>query len=382
MSRIILTSNGVLNPVEVKDASEILVAGFDKDGNIFAPNFADGIAPGENLIINPNMAINQLGTLSWSIPNAGTTWTADYWAGLLGSTGSATLDQGVFSALSAEGIKAYTGLSITGASDPAAGYAFICQRIEGTDIVPLGWGTAGAKDVTISFWHANTVAGTYCMTIRNSDLSMAYIVEYTQTAGSTWEFTTVTIPGPTTGTWLLTTGIGLEVDFVAFGGSNYYGAADAWYSGAPTTGPLSTANQTNAPVGQGILISNVKLEIGDTATPFVHPDFHTELSKCQRRLCMSYDYGQFGAISTGGSVRMFNGSTGFTTLNYTYPVQMRTPPTVTAYSPQTGAAGVVRIGGGDVAATPSDIGDSHANASVGGTVNQWCYGHFVCDARI
>jgi hypothetical protein len=42
------------------------------------------------------------------------------------------------------------------------------QRIEGTNVADLAWGTANAKTVTLSFWVRSSLTGTFGGSLRNS----------------------------------------------------------------------------------------------------------------------------------------------------------------------------------------------------------------------
>jgi hypothetical protein len=47
------------------------------------------------------------------------------------------------------------------ASLDATQYADLRQRVEGTNISDLAWGTASAKTVTLSFWVRSSLTGTF-----------------------------------------------------------------------------------------------------------------------------------------------------------------------------------------------------------------------------
>lgn len=111
-------------------------------------------------------------------------------------------------------------------------YAMFRHFIEGYRTARLMWGTTNAWPVTLSFWTANHIAGTYSGSIRNNDNTRSYVFTYTQNVGGVFEYKTVTIPGCTDGTWLLTNGIGISVTFtMAVGTALATATPNTWLAG-------------------------------------------------------------------------------------------------------------------------------------------------------
>lgn len=91
-----------------------------------------------------------------------------------------------------------------------------------------------------------------------------------------------------------------------------------------------------AGAADGYYITGVQIEVGDTATPFEHRDFHTELNLCQRFFNKTFAYGTAPAQNAGKvgcliAMGIGGGSPGSTL--WQFPVKMRALPTITTYNP-------------------------------------------------
>jgi len=225
-----------------------------------------------------------------------------------------------------------TSLAATtvGASD----YYGVNQFIEGFNMQDLGWGTSAAQTVTLSFWIYATVAGTYSGAIRTGDSSnYSYPFTYTINSANTWEFKTVTIPGPTAGTWGTGTSVGLDVWFSVGTGSTFKGTAGSWSANnyVAATGEIALVN-TNAAAWY---ITGVQLEKGSTATSFDYRPYGTELALCQRYFEKSYNMSVVPGAASGGSGSLSItccGNTNRAFGNAVFKVSKRSDPTVTFYS--------------------------------------------------
>jgi hypothetical protein len=173
-----------------------------------------------------------------------------------------------------------TAATSLGASD----YMTITQFIEGFNVADLGWGTANAQTVTLSFWVRSSLTGTFGGSLNNTS-SRSYPFTYTISSANTFEYKTITIAGDTSGTWptdntsCIRLWLGLGV------GSTYSGTAGAWAGAAylSATGATSVVG-TN---GATFYVTGVQLEVGSTATSFDYRPYGTELNLCQR-YCEAY----------------------------------------------------------------------------------------------
>ena len=196
----------------------------------------------------------------------------------------------------------------------------ITQFVEGFNCADLGFGTASAQSVTISFWVRSSLTGTFGASISNGSDNRSYPFTYTISAANTWEQKTVTIAGDTTGTWFTDNQRGLAVNFNLATGSTYTATAGAWGAGwkvnaTGTTNLLATNGAT-------LYITGVQLEKGSTATSFDMRDYGRELAMCQR-----YYYKKTGALYQTFGAGYASSTTGIVIQIYN-PVEMRSAPTI------------------------------------------------------
>jgi hypothetical protein len=273
----------------------------------------------KNRIINGAMVIDQRNAGASITPSADT-YTLDRWIYFGSQASKFTIQQNKSSVTPPTGFANYLGMSVASAVTIGAGdYFSIAQYIEGFNIADLGWGTANAKTVTLSFQVYSSLTGTFGASIRNSGNSRSYPFTYTISSANTWTSISVTIAGDTSGTWLTTNATGISINFGLGIGSTYSGTAGAWASAnyASATGGVSVVG-TN---GATFYITGVQLEKGSTATSFDYRPYGTELALCQR-----YYYKQ---SSSYYQVGFLDGGTGEYPMTWvTHPVAMRSTPTV------------------------------------------------------
>ena len=275
----------------------------------------------KNRIINGAMVISQRGT---SFTTTGGTYTLDRFYANYGTNSKFTIAQsstapaGFSNSMLITSSSAYS----LGASD----YFGIIQPIEGFNTADLGWGTASAKTVTLSFQVYSSLTGTFGGALFNSAQNRSYPFSYTIASANTWTSISITIAGDTSGTWVgATNGIGINVNFNLGTGSTYSGTAGAWASSlyfAPT-GATSVVG-TN---GATWYVTGVQLEKGSTATSFDYRPFGTELQLCQR-YCVNYN----SANASGTYFRYGLAEIESTTIAsqvIQFLVQMRATPTLT-----------------------------------------------------
>ena len=280
----------------------------------------------KNRIINGAMVIDQRNAGA-SVSGTTGVYTLDRWT-VQNNSGSArfNVQQNVNSVTPPVGYKYYLGVTSTSAYTVASTDVIgVQQFIEGYNIADLGWGASGAATITFSFWVRSSLTGTFGGNIIEGVAGTAlYPFTYTISTANTWEQKTVTIAGPTIGTWNSTNGRGPQVLFCLGIGSSYTGTANAWTSSA-VYGPTGGTNfvATNAAT---FYITGVQLEKGSTATSFDYRPYGTELALCQRYFVLTNPANTSGSRIGG----MWGSMYGTTSAHITgsLPVAMRAAPTV------------------------------------------------------
>ena len=278
----------------------------------------------KNRIINGGMVIDQRNAGA-SVTPVDNGFVVDRYKFEMSQASKFTAQQNQGSVTPPAGFTNYLGITSSSAYSVGTSEQFIFyQPTEGFNVADLGWGTANAQTVTLSFWVRSSLTGTFGGSLRNSAANRSYPFSYSISSANTWTAVSITIPGDTTGTWLTNNGIGVLVIFSLGTGTTRSGTAGAW-SGSnfvSATGATSVVG-TN---GATFYITGVQLERGSTATSFDFRPYGTELMLCQRYFTNwvgdSSGTG-FPAIGTGYSYSTSNAN-----ILITLPVQMRTTPTV------------------------------------------------------
>jgi len=160
-------------------------------------------------------------------------------------------------------------------------YHSLSFRLEGNSVTQLGFGTSGAKNVTVSFWVKSSVAGAYGAALRNLASNRFNQATMTINSANTWEKKSITYTGDTSGTWPKDNTQGFHFQLSQAMGTSYQGtSADTWV----TNVDVAPANQVNwlATVGNTFYLTGLQIEEGSTATEFEHLSFAEELTLCQR----------------------------------------------------------------------------------------------------
>jgi hypothetical protein len=298
--------------------------------NAVTPNTSNVL--GKNRIINGNMMIDQRNAgAAVTLDTTANVYSLDRWAS------SGQISDGVFTIQrSTEAPAGFTNsnkITVTTA-DASIGstqnYLFN-QFIEGNNVADLGFGTANAKTITVSFWVRSSLTGTFGGVLNNSANDRNYPFTYSISAADTWEYKTVTIAGDTSGTWLTDTSRGIALRFQIGVGSDRIATAGSWTGTSSIYGAIGATNIIET-LNATLYITGVQLEAGSSATEFEHRQYGTELSLCQRYYQKSYDVNTAPGSATNTNCWIAGGSNVGSTTGYVsggsvnFRVDMRATP--------------------------------------------------------
>ncbi len=282
--------------------------------------------------INGNIDVSQeLGTTGATLVNNTIKYIADCWQSVYNNAAAVVTSAQLAAASFPSArpgfsfglqMKATTALSSLANGD----FALFRQSIEGYRAARLGWGAAGAETLQLGFYFYATASGTAFVRVVNSANNRAYHAEFSVASG--WQWVNVEIPGDTTGTWLTTTGVGVNIDIFLAGKAASPATPGAW----GTTPNTQTTNSTNL-LGTN---NNVAIVTGFVARPGSLPptaefaqlsarSFAEEIALCRRYFHVLPSGGANAFVLPGG---MQSGTNCLCT--YFFPVEMRAAPTLTA----------------------------------------------------
>ena len=286
-----LTSNAgvTIEGVLIKD-SGIASAGSPVTINGATPTTNNVL--GRNRIINGAMMIDQRNAGA-SVTPANGAYTLDRWAAFTNGAGVYTVQQ---SSTAPAGFTNSLLCTVTTTDSSVTGsdYYMLQHMIEGFNVADLGWGTANAQTVTVSFWVRSSITGTYTVKLGNSASNRSYVATYTINSANTWEQKSITVAGDTTGTWLTNNGVGIEMRFAMAIGSSFTTSSPNQWNATGSFGSTTASNNWIGTNGATFYITGVQLEKGSTATSFDYRPYGTELALCQRYCfrATSYDLGK------------------------------------------------------------------------------------------
>ena len=244
------------------------------------------------------------------------------------------------------------------------------QRVQGATVGQFRYQFTGASSVTrigfgqrIEQLNSADLAGTtvtLSLDLANSLLTtVTWTASYANTADNFSALTTIATGTFTVSGTLTRYSTNINIPVAATTGIQIYLTVDNQTSGTWTIG-------------------NVQLETGIIATPFERRSYGQELALCQRYYEQSFEGANPAVI--GGMIQNFNsnGSINTAALQVVFKITKRASPTVTSYSPSSGASGFIRDGSGaDRTATVqyvNSFGAHITNSAIGNLANysaQW-----------
>ena len=312
-----------------------------------------------NILINGNMNVDQRNTAGTPITNtaATNTYGIDRWS-FYGTAAKMTMTQSTdvpSTDVFTKSLKITTAASTftPGASD----YYGVRQQIEGYNFSVAGYGTANAKPLVLSFWVKCSTTGTFSVSMFNREApNRSYVSTYTINSANTWEKKTIYFQsGDTSGDWLTTTGIGMQLWWDLGSGSSQNGTANVWNSSLK----VNTSAQPNF-VGTNagtFFLTGVQLEQNRQPTPFEQRPIGVELALCQRYYQRRTGTGSAAYTSLGGFGAF--GSSSAADFDFVLPVVMRVVPHTLDYHSASGFIGSTS----NVSYTSTSLGIQTATAS-------------------
>lgn len=241
-------------------------------------------------------------------------------------------------------------------AEAGATISYVAQQVvEGKFLKSLAWGTADAVAVDFVCIVSVSVAGTYVVAFKNAANNRSYL--FTKVlAADTPTVILERVPGDTSGTWETGAVAALRVRVCGVGPASA-GTPGSWQAG--NINDVAGSTPWQATLGATLTIAYLQLfpagvlpwssasEItGEALEQLLNMrrPYDYEVRRCQRYYQKSYNYADApAAVTTVGALSaqaMYTGN--FNRLPYwLLRPEMRTNPTITIYSPATGASGKI-----------------------------------------
>jgi hypothetical protein len=235
---------------------------------------------------------------------------------------------------------------------------WLFHPIEGHRFSRAQWGLPSAQPISFGFWVKSSVAGTVSIQCLNVPATVGTNQFVTITTANVAQWITLTVPAQTTGVWDTGNGTGAELRiYLAYS--------------SQTMNIMATVGNTFEITGF-VVLPGIEAPTAERS-PLIMRPFDQELLTCQRYWRKSYVATvNPGAIDQAGMFNVFkDGLTNVAHTAYGSVVQftpMRAPPSVTLYSPTTGASGKIRD---NIAAADITVGANAGALQVSNTNFLW-----------
>ena len=234
------------------------------------------------LLVDPDTAP---GDDFFTLSTSGQTFTADRWVAELSTSGSAeiVIDQVTDDAANPDGFPNSLRAKMSSVETLTdSHFLTIGQTIEAADATAFELGVSSSdKTISLSFWVKSSVSGTFHVCLRNGyygtsgspsvSLARTYVAPFTVTTPSTWEHKDIQIPTDssvaTNWTWHTESGVGLEVLWVVYAGTDYQTAlVNEWKN----DNLIATATQASfdTTLNATFEITGCQIELGPNTTQF------------------------------------------------------------------------------------------------------------------
>jgi hypothetical protein len=212
-------------------------------------------------------------------------------------------------------------VSVAQATLGSSDFVRLITNIEGYRFSRAGWGTAGARPITVGFWARASIGGTYRVLCGNHDLSVTEWMPFTLTGGAAFQWVTVTFTARTTGVWKTDNGIGALLIFEM----------------TSTSTPNVLASTSGYASITGVIILPGIEAPSAARSPLIMRPYDQELLTCQRyyaKVPVNFRFNAVGAELWGYSFK--------------FPNTMRSAPALAL------AAGFTAVNTGTIAPSPLD----------------------------
>ena len=289
---------------------------------------AGGGGVNRNVIINGNMSVAQRATSQTGISNSGY-YVCDRWRVGINTSGRSTLSQ---DSSSPSGFGNSLKLACTTA-DTSIGadevFSFQ-QKIEGQNLQGFAKGTSDAKPFAVSFYVKGNASATFACELIDNDNSRQITKLFNVTTD--WTRVELSFPPDTTGVLDNDNASSMTVVIWLHAGSTFTSGtlnSSSWASStsANRAGGISSFFDST---DRTFFLTGFQMEVGQNPTSFEHEPFETTLAKCQR---YHFELGfQAGATVNNWlyAIDQSNTSAGYRRSTITFPVTMRTVPTMSA----------------------------------------------------
>jgi len=313
-----------------------------------------------NLIINGGMTVSQRGT-SFATLSA-SAYTLDRWYYQAGGSTAAVTTVSQETAGGVDGASHWMKLLTTtaDASLDTNDAAFVEHRIEGlnaghllTNSGKMGATTIGA-DIIVHADGASslTFPATFAMALMDADGTRVHVEDVTITAADTWQRVSFSTAADATAYFTVDNTYGLRLLFTLAAGSDRNGTSGTWQSNASNYYNTSSSDNFVDAANNYVGITNVKLEVGSSATSFEHESYGDTVRKCERYYQQHLDTGVTPATNTANEIEYY--ASGHTSNAHTigipvfFGTRMRAAPTIVLYD-AVGTINQVTVSSGHVA---------------------------------
>jgi hypothetical protein len=279
----------------------------------------------KNLIINGGMGVAQRSTSAITVANDSNEGyqTIDRMLTIFNaSIGGAVTVQRVDDAPA--GIVNALKYVVTSTTTPSGNQYFgLEHKLESQNLQSVGYGTAEAKDMTLSFYmKSSNYSGSVSIAAYHSD-AVRYFTATAGTPNTAWKKYSVVIPANTASTFNKSDngeGLRLRITLDCSSTNKVASSPTGWTS--TRSDAITGDGHFMATSGNDIYITGIQLELGSVATEFEHRSYGEELALCQR-------YYQVLNFSAYGPLDGYYGSGNYMHWCSVRPVRMRADPAST-----------------------------------------------------